>query len=160
MKTRIFQSYAMPMLALGLAATQTVASAQETPGIEGVWFAEVAATDCQTGAVIPNVTPFRGLYMFGHDGSLTNEAAFLVPSLRRSSGLGAWRHTQAQGYTSTFQFFRYNPDGSFMVMRRVTSTITLNRDEFTSIDKFQDFDANNSPISSTGCNVVRAVRVQ
>jgi hypothetical protein len=158
MQNRFFQS--CTILVLGLAAIQTAASAQETPGIEGVWFADVTAVDCQTGAVIPNVLPFRGLYMFGHDGSLTNEAAFLVPSPRRSSGLGSWRHTQAQRYTSTFQFFRFNPDGSFMVMRRVTSTIVLNGDEFTSMDTLQDFDANNSPISSMGCNIVTAIRVQ
>ena len=157
MKKLIFQS--CTILVLGLGVIQTVASAQETPGLEGVWFANVVAVDCQTGAVIPNVTPFRGLYMFGHDGSLTNEAAFLVPSPRRSSGLGIWRHAQAQTYTSTFRFFRYNPDGSFLVMRRVTSTIVLNGNELTSIDKFQDFDASNSPISSTGCNVVSATRV-
>lgn len=148
------------ILVLGLAAIRTVASAQETPGIEGVWFADVAAVDCQTGAVIPNVMPFRGLYMFNHDGSLTNEAAFLVPSSRRSSGLGTWSHAEAQRYTSTFRFFRFNPDGSFMVMRRVASTIILNRDQFTSLDKFQDFDANNNPISSAGCNIVTATRVQ
>jgi len=158
MKKRIFQSSSI--LVLGLAAIQTVASAQETPGIEGVWFANVTAVDCQTGAVLPNVTPFRGLYMFSHDGSLTNEAAFLVPTPRRSSGLGAWRHSQAQGYTSTFRFFRFNPDGSFLVMRRVASTIVLNGNEFTSMDKFQDFDANNSPIPSTGCNIVTGIRVQ
>jgi len=158
MKKRIFQN--CTILVLGLAAIQTVASAQETPGVEGVWFADVVAVDCQTGAVIPNVTPFRGLYIFSHDGSLTNEAAFLVPSPRRSSGLGTWRHTQAQSYTSTFRFFRFNPDGSFLVMRRVSSTIVLSGNEFTSIDKFQDFDANNSAISSMGCNIVTAIRVQ
>jgi hypothetical protein len=158
MTNRILEGCAI--LVLGLAAIQTAASAQETPGIEGVWFADVTAVDCQTGAVIPNVMPFRGLYLFNHDGSLTNEAAFLVPSPRRSSGLGTWRHAEAQRYTSTFRFFRFNADGSFMVMRRVTSTIMLNRGEFTSIDKFQDFDANNNPISSTGCNIVTATRVQ
>jgi hypothetical protein len=96
--------------------------------------------------------------MFGHDGSLTNEAAFLVSSPRRSSGLGAWQHTQAQRYASTFRFFRYNPDGSFLAMRQVTSTIVLNGDQFTSVDTFQDFDANNNPNQSTGCNIVTGIR--
>ena len=41
MKKRVFQS--CTILVLGLAAIQTVASAQETPGIEGVWFADVTA---------------------------------------------------------------------------------------------------------------------
>lgn len=156
MKKLVLQNCAM--VVLGFAATLTTASAQETPGIEGVWFAEVTPVNCQTGAVIPGATPFRALSIFIHDGSLTNEAAFLVPSPRRSSGQGAWRHAQAQTYTATFRFFRYNPDGSFQVMRRVTQTIFLNGDQFTSIDTLQDFDANNNPLSTVGCNIETAIR--
>jgi hypothetical protein len=151
------------ILALALAATQVIASAEEALGVKGVWFADVTAVDCQTGAAIPNVKTFRGRYMFSNDGSLTNEAAFLVPSPLRSSGLGTWRHIQGHTYTGAFQFFRYNnADGSFMVMRNFTTTIVLNGDQFTSMDKFQDFDENDKPISSTGstgCNVVTATRL-
>src|SRR5215469_13706292 len=108
MKKRTFLSGAI--LILGLAAMQAVASAQE-PGLEGLWLANVTNVDCQTKQ--PQAVTFRALYMFGHDGSFTTEAAFFMPSPRRSSGLGAWQHTQGQAYTSTFWFFRYNPDGSF-----------------------------------------------
>jgi hypothetical protein len=145
---------------LGLAAMQMAASAQETPGVEGVWFSNITPVDCQTGAVIANAVPFRGLYMFGHDGSLTNEAGFLVSSPLRSSGLGTWQHSQGHTYTSTFRFFRYNPDGSFMAMREVTLTIELSDDQFTSKDKFQDFDANNKPLPAMGCNIETASRVK
>ena len=143
---------------LALAATQTRVSAQATPGLDGTWFAVVIPADCQTFAPIPGAPTFRGLYLFGHDGSLTNEAAFLVANARRSSGLGTWRHTQAQSYAGSFQFFRYNPDGSFLSLRKVTTTIVLNGDQFTTKDMFQDFDANNVPTQSTGCNIVVATR--
>ncbi len=157
MKKSVLKSCAV--LALGFAAMQTAALAQDSAGLEGTWLADVTAVDCQTGAVIPNVTPFRGLNMFIHDGSLTNEAAFLVASPRRSSGLGSWRHTQAQTYTAAFRFFRYNADGSFMVMRLVTQTVVVNGDRYTSVDKFQDYDANNNPIASMGCNIETAIRL-
>ena len=143
---------------LALAATQTRVSAQATPGLDGSWFAVVIPTDCQTFTPITGAPSFRGLYLFGHDGSLTNEAAFLVANPRRSSGLGTWRHTQAQSYAGTFQFFRYNPDGSFLSLRKVTTMIVLNGDQFTTKDMFQDFDANNVPTQSTGCNIVVATR--
>jgi hypothetical protein len=149
------------ILFLGLAAMQMIASAQATPGLDGIWYADVTPVDCNTGLVIPNAPTFRGLYMFGHDGSLTNEAAFPVPNPRRSSGLGAWGHTQGQMYAGAFRFFRYNPDGSFLTLRRVTTTIVLNGDHFVSMDIFQDFDADNHPISaagSSGCNTVAATR--
>jgi hypothetical protein len=154
MKKRIFRSGAI--LVLGLAAIQIVASAQETPGIEGLWFANVTNVDCQTGA--PSFT-FRALYMFIHDGSLTTEAAFFMPSPRRSSGLGAWRHAQARTYTSSWWFFRYNPDGSFLETREVTQTIQLNGDHFTTVDKVEVYDANDHLIS-TGCAVSAGTRAQ
>jgi hypothetical protein len=155
MKERILRS--CTILVLGLAATQTIASAQETPGIEGLWFANVTPVDCQT--VIAVGITFRALYMFIHDGSLTTEAAFFAPSPRRSSGLGAWRHAQGRAYTSTFWFFRYNADGSFLSTREVTSTIELNGDRFTTMDKVEEYDANNKLISS-GCAKSTATRVQ
>jgi len=152
------------ILFLGLAAIPTIAPAQEPNGLVGVWFAEVIPIDCSTRLVIPNAPVFRGLYMFGHDGSLTNEAAFPVVTARRSSGLGAWQHTQAQMYNGTFRFFRYsNADGTFQTMRKVTTTIVLNGDHFISFDLFQDFDADNNPISgvgTSGCNAVTGTRQQ
>src|SRR4029077_16933777 len=78
---RIFGS--CTILFLSLLALQTMAPAQDTSslgvsGLEAIWYAEVTPIDCHTHLVIPNAPVFRGLYMFGHDGSLTNEAAFPV----------------------------------------------------------------------------------
>ena len=156
---RIFVS--CTVLILGLVAMQAIASAEETPGLEGIWYVVVTPVDCHSGLVIPNAPIFRGLYMFGHDGSLTNEAAFPVPSPRRSSGLGTWRHTEAQMYAGTFRFFRYNADGSFQTLRKVTTTIVLNGNQFVSMDQFQDFDADSNPLSgpgTSGCNTVVATQ--
>jgi len=158
MTKRIFGSSII--LVLTLAAMQVIASAQETPGMEGVWLAQVTPVDCQTGAIIANAVPFRGLNMFGHDGSLTNEAGFLVSNPLRSSGVGTWKHTQGHTYTSRFRFFRYNPDGSMLAMREVTFTIVLNGDQYTSKDKFQDFDANNHPLPAMGCNIEAGTRLE
>jgi hypothetical protein len=150
---------------LGLAALLTIASAQDTNGLdpnglEGIWWGVVTPIDCHSRLVLPNAPSFRALYMFGHDGSLTNEAAFPVPN-HRSSGVGAWRHTQGQMDMGTFRFFRYNDDGSFQTLREVTTTIVLSGDRFFSFDMFQDFDADNHLIptaGSSGCNAVTATR--
>jgi hypothetical protein len=154
MKKSFFRTCAI--LVLGVAAMQTVASAQATPGIEGLWIANVTNRDCQTGA---SGATFRALYMFIHDGSVTTEAAFFTPSPRRSSGLGAWRHLQANTYASAWWFFRYNPDGSFLSMREITQTIELNGDQFTTVDKVEEYDANGNLIS-TGCATSVATRAQ
>jgi hypothetical protein len=158
------------ILALALAITPSALADGEQNGLEGVWLADITPAYCSNWLPIPGAVTFRGLYMFSHDGSLTNEAAFPFSTPRRSSGLGAWRHAQAQTYTATFQFFRYKDDvatlpddGSFLAMRKVASTIVLHGDQFTSHDAFQDFDFQNSPIpslGSSGCNTVTAQRVQ
>ena len=153
------------MAVLGFAAIQTVASAQEPSGLEGFWFAVVTPVTCDTHVPIPNALPFNGLNLFSHDGSLTNEAAFPMAVPLRSSGLGGWQHTQGHMYTATFRFFRYQEGGpglvSFLVMRKVSLTILLNGDQFTSFDMFQDYDAANKPlmVRKLGCNIETNTRL-
>jgi hypothetical protein len=38
------------ILALGFAASQTILSAQEKNGLDGIWSVSVIVTNCQTGA--------------------------------------------------------------------------------------------------------------
>lgn len=160
MKKRILRSPAIA--ALLLAAAQTIVSAQETadaehrrkemPAIEGVWTSDVSIRDCQRGDVIRSV---RALNLFIHDGSFTETAVNVL----RTPSVGTWRHLEGQTYTSTFTFFRYNPDGTFASRAKVTRTIELSEDgsEFTSTGTVEDFDANNVLIS-TACPTETATR--
>ena len=160
MKKRILRSSAMA--ALLLAATQTIVSAQgaadaersreEGHRIEGVWTVNVTIRDCRSGNVIRSV---RALNLFIHDGSLTETAANVL----RTPSVGTWRHLEGKSYTSTFNFFRYSPDGTFASRAKVTRSIELIEDgsEFTSTDTVEDFDANNVLISTT-CGVETATR--
>lgn len=162
---RIFGSSLI--LVLGLAAMPSFVSAQETPGLDGVWFAVITPAVC--GSFTPTGAPtFRALYMFSHDGSLTTEAALPAPTvvppppiLQRSSGVGAWRHAEGQTYTASFRFFRYNSDNSFHALRLVATSIVLAGDQFFSHDMFQDFDFDDNPAAPPvfGCNTVMASRV-
>jgi hypothetical protein len=45
-------------------------------------------------------------------------------------------------------------------MRKVTQTLVVNGDQYTSVDQFQDFDLNNNPLPTTGCNIESGTRVQ
>jgi hypothetical protein len=57
--------------------------------------------------------------------------------------VGTWHHVQVDTYTSTFELFRFNPDGTFASTARVTRTIELSEDgtQFTSAGTVEDFDA-------------------
>ena len=162
---RIFES--CTILLLGLAVIQTIASAEDTNGLEGVWSGDITplvlpsgSTDCKAGIANPSAT-FHVLHMFGHDGSLTNESANRVatPASRRSSGVGSWQHTRAQTYTAAFLFFVYNQDDSFILLRKVSLTITLAGDSFTTVNQVQDFDWDNQLVS-TGCTIGTAKRTE
>jgi hypothetical protein len=142
------------ILALGLAATHATASAEEAPGLKGVWNVSVTIRSCETGELIRNV---RAVNLFIRDGSMTE----ISSNSRRSSSVGTWRHLQDNTYTSMFEFFRYNTDGSFATTARVIRTIELNHHgtRFVSSGTVEDFDAQNAKVS-VGCATETAVRAQ
>jgi hypothetical protein len=142
------------MLALGLAATQTTASAEEPSHLNGLWNVSVTVRSCETGEVIRNV---RALNLFVHDGSMNETSS----NSRRSNSLGIWRHVRDNIYTSMFEFFRYNPDGTFATTARVIRRIELSHDgtQFVTTGTVEDFDAQNVRVS-VGCSTETAVRAQ
>jgi hypothetical protein len=74
---------------------------------------------------------------------------------------GRWKYLGRRRYIAVFRFFRYNPDGSFAGVQRVTRNITLSRDgdHFTGTISFETFDANDTLIG-TGCSTETAKRVE
>jgi hypothetical protein len=160
MRKRILRSSAI--VALALAATQMIVSAQETvdaehsrrerPRIEGVWNVNVTIRDCQRGDVIRSV---RALNLFIQDGSLIETAVNVL----RTPSVGTWRRLEGQTFASIFTFVRYKPDGTFASRAKVTRTIELNEDggEFTSTDTVEDFDTDNALISKA-CATETATR--
>ena len=142
------------MLALGLTATQATASADQTPRLNGMWNVSVVVRNCETGEVIRSV---RALNLYVHDGSMTETSS----NSRRSNSVGTWRHLQDNTYTSMFEFFRYNPDGTFASTARVIRTIELSQHgtRFVSTGTVEDFDAQNARVS-VGCSTETAVRAR
>ena len=139
---------------LGLTAARPMASAHAAPRLEGAWKVSVTIHDCATGDIIR--TP-RALNLFGRDGSVTETA----DNPLRSSSVGQWRHLQANSYTSTFWFFRRNPDGTFAATVKVTRMIELGDDgnHFISTGTVEDFNADGVLISS-GCATETAERLE
>ena len=142
------------MLALGLAATQATPSAEEPLHLNGLWNVSVTIRSCETGELIRSV---RALNLFVHDGSMSETSS----NSRRSNSLGIWRHLRDNTYTSMFEFFRYNPDGTFATTARVIRRIELSRDgtQFVTTGTVEDFDAQNVRVS-VGCSTETAVRAQ
>jgi hypothetical protein len=142
------------MLALGVAAARTTASADEPSHLNGLWNVNVTVRNCETGETIRTV---RALNLFVHDGSMSETSS----NSRRSNSLGVWRHFRDNIYTSMFEFFRYNPDGTFATTARVTRRIELSEDgtRFATTGTVEDFDAQNVRVS-VGCSTEIAARAR
>ncbi len=135
------------LLTLGLAAMQTAASAQATPGIEGAWQTKVHVYNCDTGATIRDIP---ALNLFMHDGSMTETAV----NIMRTSSVGTWKHLQANNYSATFWFYRYTPNFTLASLARADNNIVLNGDHFdvtgSVTDTFPDGSTSKSCVTITG----------
>ena len=150
MKTSFFRI--CTVLALGVAASQMVLQAQEGGTLKGVWDVTVTVTNCQTGALIRNV---RSLQQFRQDGTIMETANTAL----RGISEGVWSAAGDHTYNASYWFFRYNPDGTFASIAKVTDKIELGQDgQFTSAGVVLDFNATGALIS-TGCFVHEAKRL-
>lgn len=122
--------------------------------LEGVWDSQVTQRVCQTGAPI---TTFRGMTMFIRGGSSSGTNSNLNPP----TAFGGWRYLGGRRYIATSRFFRFNPDGSFAGVQRLTRNITLSRegDHLTGTVSIEIFDVNDNLIG-TGCATEITRRVE
>ena len=146
---RMFESCAL--LALALAAMQTTARAQETPGIEGPWQTQVHVYNCDTGVTVRDVS---ALNLFMHDGSITETA---VNNMRTSS-VGTWKHVHGNTYRATFWFYRYTPAFTLASLARADNDIILNGDHFDITGKVTDTFPDGT--SSESCVTITGERLQ
>jgi hypothetical protein len=137
------------------------ASRQRSPQarqIEGVWDVTVVIRDCQTGGVMRTV---RARNMFIRGGTLSELGALTNPILR-GPGLGTWRYVGGDRYTAVFRFTRFNPDGTFAAIQKVTRTITLSQDSntFAANAVVELFDVDGNPTAPPGCATETASRFE
>ena len=77
--------------------------------LEGSWNASVAFTNCRTGA--PVSPSFAAMNTFMRGGTMQD---FSVNSgFFRSQGHGVWKYEGGLNFSKAFQFFRFNPDGTY-----------------------------------------------
>jgi len=144
------------ILAQACTSSTSAQSSDNTNPIEGLWNSEVTITDCQTSAVMRQ---FRAMNMFIHGGTLTDTD--VQPPGTHGPGFGTWQDSGGSRYASVFEFFRYNPDGSFAGTNKVTRTITLSVDGggFTSTIAIDVEDPTGATLNSA-CGTESATRVR
>jgi hypothetical protein len=126
--------------------------------LEGSWNVLVTPRNCLTGVPIAATTPSVLTYNYG--GTMMEFGTRNSPTLR-SPGQGIWSQESARHYTSAFQFFRFNADGTLAGRQIIRQEIELSEsgDEFTGIATGQVLDAAGNVISS-GCTIGIATRFE
>jgi hypothetical protein len=82
--------------------------------------------------------------------AIVSSPAFLPG--QRTTSLGVWEATGPQTYGLIHEAFILFDGGNFQKgTQRITETIELSGDEYTSVSSSQLFDANGNPIGAAGC---------
>jgi hypothetical protein len=86
------------------------------------WDVQVTFTNCQTGAPLRPVFPSLSTYMA--DGTMQEFG--VGAGLFRGPGHGVWAYTGGRSFSNSFQFFRFNSDGTYagkiIVRKRIEVT--------------------------------------
>ncbi|MEP6703451.1 MAG: hypothetical protein ABJB34_01475 [Acidobacteriota bacterium] len=104
--------------------SQALISGPGARGLEGSWDVLVTPYNCLTG-VPATTTP--SMLTFNQGGTMTEIGSRIAPSLR-GPGHGVWFHGVNGEFSGTFQFFRFNADGTLAGRQVVIQSIMLDRD--------------------------------
>ena len=151
---------ALPILLVAMFSQFSVA-AQDTDGdkkLEGSWNHTGTRIDCVTGQV--NGTSFTSMFTFSRGGTFWEAGTQIPPSLRSSSH-GVWSHDSGRLYTTAFQFFRFNPDGTLAgrLIVRQEIEVSDDGDSYTATSTSQVLDINGNVIA-TNCAAGTGTRFQ
>ena len=92
--------------------------------LEGSWNHQGMRLNCQTGAILGT---FQALFTFTRGGTFWESGSQTSPSLRSPSH-GVWSYESRRRYTTAFQFFRFNADGTLAGRQIVRQQIELSHD--------------------------------
>ncbi len=122
--------------------------------LPGGWDSHVTLTDCNGNTL----ASFEALELFHADGTLTSTDN--TPPTGHGPGLGTWQRLNRQSYSAPFQFFNFNPDGSFAGTQKIMRTITVGTSgtTYTSVVHFESYDPNGNLVFS-GCGTETATRL-
>lgn len=143
----------MAVVALTVASAE-VPEQQAVPVQGSVWDSQVTLTDCNGHTL----AVFRAFEMFNLGGTLTSTDN--TPPTLHGPGLGTWQPTGMRTFNAPFQFFNFNPDGSFAGTQKIDRQIRLAADgnSYTSTVTFRTYDPDGNLVFS-GCGSEIATRL-
>lgn len=125
--------------------------------LEGSWDSLATFRNCLTGAALSPAFPAMNTFMQGG----TMQEFGVASGLFRSPGHGVWKDEGERNFSRSFQFFRFNTDGTYsekvIVRSQIQLTLLNNSYEATSRIEFYDTGGN---LLRRGCATEAATRFQ
>jgi hypothetical protein len=122
------------------------AQRQNTRKIEGSWNHTGTRLNCTTGAALGT---FAALFTFNRGGTFWESGTQISPALRSPSH-GVWSYNGGRAYTTAFQFFRFNPDGTLAGRQVIRQQVELSQDgnSYTTTATAQVLDVSGNVIAN------------
>ena len=133
-------------LAQGMVGAKIKNDEQYAKNIEGSWDHVTTRLNCQTGAVLGT---FQAMFTFSSGGTFWEAGTNVAPTLRGPSH-GVWERDAPGIYTTAFQFFRFNADGTLAGRQIVRQHIEVSDDgeTYTATATAQVLDVNGNVIAN------------
>ena len=135
-------------------------SDDSSKGLVGTWRVQGTPLNCATGQPL-GIPPFPARISFSRGGTaiavVSNPA---VQPGQRTPSLGAWHATGLQTFSLVHEAFILFDGGIFHKgTHRITETIQVNGDQYTSVASSQFYDATGAPIGNPGCSMSAGQRM-
>jgi hypothetical protein len=158
MKKIIISSFvAITVLVAMMIAPATVAAPPPGGGValEGVWNSQLTLTNCH-GTIIRQL---KAREMFIRGGTLASVDNSSQPG--NGPGFGTWQYVGGYNFAAPFEFYQFNPDGTFAAVVKISRTITLtnNLNSYTSVVAVSAYGPNGNLLFNA-CGTETATRQQ
>jgi hypothetical protein len=127
-------------------AEDSSAELENNRKLEGSWNHTGTRLNCTTGAALGT---FVAMFTFNQGGTFWESGTQIGPALRSPSH-GVWSHESKRLYNTSFQFFRFNADGTLAGRQIIRQQIELSQDgnTYTATATAQVLDANGNVIAN------------
>ena len=124
--------------------------------LEGTWDALATFRNCRTGAALSPA--FQSMNSYAQGGTMHEFG--VASGLFRSPGYGVWGYTGGVNFRGSFQFFRFNTDGTYAEKVIVRKQIDLIQDNVYNATSSIEFYDPNGTLLRRGCASETATRFQ
>lgn len=140
----------------GLTKIESSSPNDAARALEGSWTASVTFRNCRTGAALSPAFASMNTYIQGG----TMQEFGVASGLFRSPAHGVWNYAGGFTFLNSYQFFRFNPDGTYFERVVVRKQLELHQENVFNATSSIEFYDTNGNLLRRGCATETGTRFQ